>query len=323
MRKEILLLFVVLAVLFTAAFVGGISSGPPDQRTGAPGESDCTVGCHNSYSLNSGDGSLSIDDVPTQYNPEETYSISVTIEDPGQQRWGFEITVLDSSNNRAGTLTVTDSTNTQLSTTSGRDYIKHTSAGTFDGTTDGPVSWTFDWTAPSSLTGTVTFYAAGNAASSSSGTKLDYIYTTTVSSDEAGGGGTTNLPPTCTISSPTSEAQVSGTITVSGTASDTDGTVETVEVKMDNTNWVQTWGTESWTIDSDTTALSDGAHTIYARAYDGQEYSSEVSVSIEVDNAEDGDGDSDDGDSSLMILAALIIIIVVVVIAAVVMRGRK
>jgi hypothetical protein len=170
----------------------------------------------------------------------------VTIEDPGQQRWGFEITVLDSSNNRAGELTVTDSTNTQLSTTSGRDYIKQTSAGTFDGTSDGPASWNFDWTAPSSLTGTVTFYAAGNAANSGSSNKLDYIYTTTVSSDEAEGGGTTNGPPTCTVSSPISGATVSGTATISGTATDSDGTVEEVEVKVDSGNWNQATGTSSW-----------------------------------------------------------------------------
>jgi hypothetical protein len=321
MRKEILMLFVALAVIFTAAFVGGTSNGPPDEHTGAPGENDCTVGCHNSYSVNSGDGSLSIDDVPTQYNPEQTYSLSVTIEDPGQQRWGFEITVLDSSNSKAGILTVTDSANTQLSSTSGRDYIKHTSAGTFDGTSDGPVSWNFDWTAPSSLTGTVTFFAAGNAANSASGNKLDYVYTTTVPSDEAGG--TTNQPPTCTISSPASGAKVSGTTTISGTATDSDGTVEHVEVKVDSGNWNQATGTSSWSYNLDTTSLSNGVHTVYARAYDGQHYSSEASLSIEVDNADDDDGDSDDGDSSLLILAALIIIIVIVIIAVVLMRSRK
>jgi hypothetical protein len=322
MRTGILVLLVAIVVLITAAIAGGISNGPPDGRTGAPGETDCTVNCHNSYSVNSGDGSLSIDDVPTEYNPEETYSLSVTIQDPGQQRWGFELTVLDSANNKAGNLTITDSTNTQLSTNGPRDYIKQTSAGTFDGTSDGPVSWDFDWTAPSSDTGTVTFYTAGNAANSGSGNLFDYIYTTTISSDEAGGG-TTNQPPTCTISSPSSGTKLSGSASISGTASETDGTVQNVEVKVDSDSWNQATGTESWSYNLDTTGLSNGAHTVYARAYDGESYSSEVSVNIEVDNEGGGNGDSEDGDSLLMILIAVIVIIVLVIIVAVLMRGRK
>jgi hypothetical protein len=215
---------------------------------------------------------------------------------------------------------VTDSINTQWSTTSGRQYIKQTSAGTYDGTSDGPVSWSFEWIAPQPLAGTVTFYAAGNAANSGSGNKLDYIYTTSVSSEEVGG--ITNEPPSCEISSPSSDAQLSGTATISGTSADSDGTVERVEVKVDTGNWNQATGTSSWSYDLDTTGLSDGAHTVYARAYDGQDYSSEASVSVEVANKVNGNGDPDNGDSSLWILVALIIIVVVVIIA-VLMRGRK
>jgi hypothetical protein len=322
MRKDIFVMFVACVLLITAAFVGGSSNGPPDGRTGAPGDSDCTVGCHNTYSLNSGDGGLSIDNVPVQYNPEQIYSLSVTIQDPGQQRWGFELTVLDDSNNRVGALIVTDSANTQLSTTTGREYIKHTTTGTFDGTSDGPVSWSFDWLAPEPGTGTVTFYAAGNAANSASGNKLDYIYTTSISSD-APGGGTTNLPPTCTISSPSSGAKLSGAATISGSSSDSDGVVEQVEVKVDSGNWNQVTGTESWSYNLDTTGISNGAHTVYARAYDGDDYSQEVSVSIEVDNAVDGNGESEDGDSSLLIMGVFIVIIVVIIIAVALMRRRR
>jgi hypothetical protein len=322
MRKDSILLLVALAVLFTAAFVSGSTSGPPDGRTGAPGESDCTVGCHNTYSVNSGDGSLTIDNVPGQYNPEQIYSLSVTIQDPGQQKWGFELTVLDGSNNKAGSLTVTDSTNTQLSSSVSRDYIKHTTAGTFDGTSNGPVSWTFDWLAPEPGTGTVTFYAAGNAANSGSGNKLDYIYTTSESSNEASGG-TGNQLPTCTITSPSSGTKVSGTITITGTASDADGTVEKVEVKIDNSDWVKTTGTESWSIKLSTTSQPDGIHTIYARSYDGEDYSSEARVNIEVDNGVDGNGDPEGGNSSLPILIIFVVIILAVIIAAVLMKKWK
>jgi hypothetical protein len=279
------------------------------------------VGCHNSFDLNSGDGSLSIDNIPSQYNPEQLYTLTVTIQDPGQERWGFEITVLDSSNNMAGSLSVADSTNTQLSSSSGRQYIKHTTAGTFDGTTDGPVSWSFNWLAPEPGTGTITFYAAGNAANSGTSNKQDYIYTTSASSDEAGGG-TGNQRPTCTISSPSSGEKVSGTVTISGTSSDSDGTVESVEIRIDSGSWNEVTGTTSWSYELDTTDLTNGAHKVYARASDGTDYSNEVSVNIDVDNQGEIDNGNGDTDSSMLILLLVIVIIIVVIIAAVLMKRR-
>ncbi|MBP8137654.1 MAG: hypothetical protein KAY61_05565, partial [Candidatus Eisenbacteria bacterium] len=42
----------------------------------------------------------------------------------------------------------------------------------------GPVTWSFDWTAPSSPAGSVTFYAAGNAANGSEEPSGDWIFTT-------------------------------------------------------------------------------------------------------------------------------------------------
>jgi hypothetical protein len=323
MRKNMLMISLICAILFVAIFAAGSSSGPPDGRTGAPGESDCTVGCHNTYALNSGDGSLSIDNVPAQYNPEQIYSLSVTISDPGQEKWGFELTVLDDSNNKAGGLIVTDSTNTQLSSSTTRDYIKHTSAGTFDGASNGPVTWTFNWLAPEPGTGTVTFYAAGNAANSAGGNKFDYIYTTSVSSNDVNDNGTVNIIPVCSISSPSSGVKLSGAATISGTSSDSDGTIEMVEVRIDSGSWKEAVGTTSWSYELDTTSISNGAHTIYARAYDGSDHSSLASVNIEVDNQADTNGDSEEEDSSFLIMILIIVIILVVVIAAVLLRKRK
>jgi hypothetical protein len=165
-------------VLFTVATLPltllGYSSSPPDGFTDAPGEGNCTT-CHNSFPLNSGEGSLLLT-APEVYAPGETYALSLTIENAGQERWGFELTTLG-----AGTITVTDPTNTQLS---GGLYLKQTQAGTAAGTPDGPIVWSFDWTAPATGTDEVIFYAAGNAANNNSATSGDYIYTTMVSISE-------------------------------------------------------------------------------------------------------------------------------------------
>ncbi|UCE18686.1 MAG: hypothetical protein JSV84_17885, partial [Gemmatimonadota bacterium] len=171
---------IIIIVVF-AALIWAYSSNPPNGRAGDPPSGMTCTQCHDSFALNSGDGMLSIDNVPDIYTPGDTYTITVTLSDPGQSRWGFELTTIDDDNDQAGTMSVTDGTNTQLSDNSGSnpDYIKQRSAGTFAGTNDGPVSWTFDWTAPSPAVGEVTFYASGNAANDNGSTSGDYVYTAT------------------------------------------------------------------------------------------------------------------------------------------------
>ena len=169
MTKLPLSLIVLLVPVLALAY----STGPPDGRTGAPGEQTCYNGCHSTFPLNSGDGSLSISG-PDFFLAGETYTITVEISDPGQMRWGFEFTPLDQ-----GSITITDATNTQMSSFGGNTYVKHTSTGTHAGTPNGPVSWSFDWTAPSAdPPSTITFYAAGNGANNNGANTGDYIYTT-------------------------------------------------------------------------------------------------------------------------------------------------
>ncbi|HEU5309874.1 MAG TPA: choice-of-anchor V domain-containing protein, partial [Candidatus Eisenbacteria bacterium] len=60
---------------------------PPTGHTGAPGEDTCAL-CHTGGEIF--DGSLSID-APDQYQPGMSYTITVTLQDPGQARWGFEL----------------------------------------------------------------------------------------------------------------------------------------------------------------------------------------------------------------------------------------
>ncbi|MCK4456010.1 MAG: right-handed parallel beta-helix repeat-containing protein [Thermoplasmata archaeon] len=98
-----------------------------------------------------------------------------------------------------------------------------------------------------------------------------------------------NQAPVCSIGTPDSEATISDTYIISGNASDDDGTVEGVEIRIDDGPWVQVNGTMSWSYEWDTTHESNGEHTIYARSHDGQNYSTEVSVHVEVYNLPHGD----------------------------------
>ncbi len=176
---------VVLVVLTLLLAIVGVQSafassgGPPDGRSNAPGEGNCT-GCHNTFPLNSGAGTLAIGGFDGTYSPGQQYQIEVQLADPDAQRWGFQFTVLDGSDNSVGTLMSVDGT-TQTSTGGpfGRTYAEHTSAGTFPGT-PGSASWLVDWTAPAAGTGDVTIYVAGNAANGNFNNSGDRIYASTL-----------------------------------------------------------------------------------------------------------------------------------------------
>lgn len=164
--KTFVLLFVMAVVLYA------FSSGPPPGHTGGFGEPTCQR-CHE---FGPGNGSFSIMGVPAQYTPGQAYPITVQIGQVGQSRWGFQLAVrFQSDASQAGTIQVTDPTNTQILEQNGIQYIEHTSLGTRAGTPDGPVSWTFSWVAPSALA-PVQFNAAGNAANNDGRPTGDFIY---------------------------------------------------------------------------------------------------------------------------------------------------
>ncbi|HEX6718921.1 MAG TPA: PQQ-dependent sugar dehydrogenase [Pyrinomonadaceae bacterium] len=170
------------------AGVHAFSSGPPAGYTGAPQEEpDACAECH--VPPDAGTGHISIT-APQTYVPGQTYPITVTHTNADQTRlrWGFELTVLDNaSDEKAGNLQNTDGL-TQILNNAGpgsaRQYVEHTAAGTFIGQHNG-ASWTFNWTAPATDVGPVTFYAAGNQANNDGNTSGDYIYKTFVASAPA------------------------------------------------------------------------------------------------------------------------------------------
>ncbi|MGH9905695.1 MAG: choice-of-anchor V domain-containing protein, partial [Pyrinomonadaceae bacterium] len=164
--------------------VHAFSSGPPAGYTGAPNEEpEACAECH--VPPEAGTGQISII-APQTYIPGQTYEITVTHTnaDMTRLRWGFQLTALDPSDEKAGNLHSTDPL-TQILNDAGpggaRQYVEHTSVGTFAGQ-QGGASWTFDWTAPPTDVGPITFYAAGNHANNDGNTSGDHIYRTFVAS---------------------------------------------------------------------------------------------------------------------------------------------
>lgn len=125
----------IFLLFWSSGSAWAYSSGPPNARTGAPGEGNCTA-CHATFPLNSGTGLLEVAGLPPQYVPGATYPLEIKLSDPSAQRWGFEFTILDQTGASAGTLTPAGA-NTQVSTGGafGRTYAKQTTAGTNPGQT--------------------------------------------------------------------------------------------------------------------------------------------------------------------------------------------
>jgi uncharacterized repeat protein (TIGR01451 family) len=236
LKKDQLKLFVLFfslaglgAYLITDNFanpaVRAYSSGPPAGFTHAPGEFDCAE-CHLPQP-DAGTGHISIN-VPQTYVPGQTYPITVTHSnaDPTRLRWGFQLTALDDSDSKAGNLQNTSALTKVLDNQGpggSRQYIEHCSgagSGCLDGTfinQQGGASWTFNWTAPATNVGPVTFYVAGNQANNDGNTSGDYIYFTFAQTQAAAAMSDFQLtatPPTQTIA-PGNNADYNLTLTPS------------------------------------------------------------------------------------------------------------
>jgi len=178
----------IFALFVITTICLGYSSKPPS-HTGAQGVPDrgesCTS-CHGSSET----GSLVISNLPDRYKVSQRYTVKVELSQKGRERWGFAMTALDASGNRAGTFENIDG-NTQVFNSSGRQYIGHTSSGTAAGQLDNNI-WVVHWTAPNNDKGKITFYASGNAADNSGDTTGDSGYKIQVIIKPE-----TNNPPTC------------------------------------------------------------------------------------------------------------------------------
>jgi hypothetical protein len=179
MRPRHLFILVPCLIIIVHGLLFAFSAGPLPQLTGGFGEKTCVM-CHNSYDLNQGrtvGGVFHILGVPRTYTEGTAYPITVVIGQPGQSRWGFELSVRHmGSGAQAGRLSPVDDM-TQVKEAGGIQYIEHTSVGNREHTPDGPVEFRFNWVAPDSRGGPVLFNAAGNAANSSGDPTGDYIYT--------------------------------------------------------------------------------------------------------------------------------------------------
>lgn len=137
---------------------------PPAEKTGAPGEGNCTE-CHTGDVMSAeGVVDFTIGGGPN-YTPGSTYP--VTISSIGGPKNGFELTILDADGNQAGTLT--GGGDVSITTAGGRQYARHTNSL-------GLTTFNFMWEAPATDMGELTAYYAVNKADNNGSSAGDEIF---------------------------------------------------------------------------------------------------------------------------------------------------
>ncbi len=200
MSKIRLMTLFPLMALPLFALLMAYPDGPDPRTTGGFGEESCRK-CHEGPPLDSGrsrGGIFRIEGVPRQYEAGTSYPLKVVIGQPGQSRWGFQLSArFADSGRQAGTLVRTDS-NTQVEIEGDVEYLMHTQVGTRSGHGTGPFEFPFNWTAPDGGAGLVLFNATGNAADNSGDETGDFIYSAGEFS-QPGSGASAPLPSVPTV----------------------------------------------------------------------------------------------------------------------------
>ena len=172
MSSALLKRFKIFILIINASIIFGNPGGAPaGYANNAPIYRNCTS-CH-SGTVNSGNGEVIFSGLPYTYTPGETYTISLTVTGSNRQGYGFQAIAM-SGNSTAGMIS---SNSSSVSLEKNGDYVQQSSR-----TASG--NWVFDWLAPSSDIGSVTFSASGLATGGSTGRTGDYVYTKSVSTKD-------------------------------------------------------------------------------------------------------------------------------------------
>lgn len=146
------------------------ASGAPAGHTGSPsdGQTCARSGCHvGGPAVTTETGVISSNIPQSGYVGGQTYNVSITLTKQGGTKFGFQLSPQDATGNPIGTLIA--GTGSQIV---GGNYLTHSFSGSSG---SGTKTWDFQWTAPTTASETVTFYAAYNFANADFSTGGDVV----------------------------------------------------------------------------------------------------------------------------------------------------
>ena len=156
MKKSLLIIPITIAlvIFFYPTISNSHSTGSVGGKTGSPNDGASCTQCHYA---GVGTGAIITTNIPPNgYIPNQVYTITANIDGVNNQ-YGFEITAEESNFGYAkkGTFFITNNSETKL--TNNNKAVTHKLGGT-QGL--GIKSWSMDWEAPNTGTGSITFYGA-------------------------------------------------------------------------------------------------------------------------------------------------------------------
>jgi hypothetical protein len=175
---------IVISVFLCASYTILKTAGSHPGSTGAPGDATCaSSGCHSDAQViqNSvGVNTLEYSETDSTFIPGQTYTLTVKVNSPLTEKFGFELSALNNLNNtNAGFFNVLESVRTQtISHTYNNDLrysVTHEALGT-DSLSSGYTEWKMKWTAPTINQGPITFYYATNCTNNDGLESGDKIY---------------------------------------------------------------------------------------------------------------------------------------------------
>ncbi len=183
--KKLLLIIPIslaLAIFFYPTTSNSNNGGSPGGKSGSPNDNSNCTGCHNS---NTGNNASISSNIPASgYVPEQTYTITATVNQSGINKFGFELTAEENNTSSAktGTFYITNSSETK--SVNNNTAVSHKGSGTAG--TNNSRTWTMDWKAPSAGNiGGVTFYGGFIAANGNNNDNGDTFHATTLTVNEA------------------------------------------------------------------------------------------------------------------------------------------
>ena len=185
MKWKLTISVFILAAVFIVIECGqnaySNSSGAPVGYSGSPadlGKTCANTGCHTGSAVTPVSGWITSTIPSGGYTPGQTYTITATATFNGRSKFGFQISPQDALGNKMGTLV---NTNSQTQVQSSGKYVTHTTAGNSNPNFK---TRNFNWTAPASGSGPLTFYGSFNCTNSSNTSAGDLIFTSTLATTE-------------------------------------------------------------------------------------------------------------------------------------------
>ncbi|UCE37766.1 MAG: hypothetical protein JSW00_00515 [Thermoplasmata archaeon] len=132
-----------------------------------------------------------------------------------------------------------------------------------------------------------------------------------------------DTPPGVFITTPVDDDVIdlgkNNKIRIQGTAFDVQDQVSLIEIKIDDGEWIPVGASTQWNHELSSSGLENGNHIIYARSFDGKEYSAEDSVEFSII----GSGSKSDETLSPLIILLLIVIAIAVLSGLFFYKKRK